>query len=469
MTQDINFTWNDARDFANQIIFATTSKYLSDLEIKVLQGAWENKTYEEIASLYNYGAAYLNRDVGNPLWKKLSKALNEKVSKTNFREALRRAWQQQKFASKPLQTFPQAANPTASLPLTNVPLSDTTTLSEIPFAEGPVPPDSPFYIERSNAENVGFKSIVKPGALIRVKAPNLMGKTSFLYRLSAYANQQNYPTVYLDLRSIDRQILTDLEKLLRWICSMVSRQLNLSNQLNDYWDSEIFGSNDNCTAYFEEYLLQQLEGPLVLGLDNIDRVFPYPEIVEDFFGMLRSWHEKGRISPTWQKLRLILVHSTEVYIPLNYHQSPFNTGIPIELPEFNADQICQIAKLHQLALNRDDIAALMETIGGHPYLVRLAIYELRTKSLSLAQLLEEAPTEAGIYNNHLRRYWVTLQQDCELMQALSAIINASEPITLSPVQTYKLHSMGLIQHHNNRVVPRCGLYQQYFHQLLKNH
>ena len=102
----------------------------------------------------------------------------------------------------------------------------------------------------------------------------------------------------------------------------------MSNRLGDYWDTDILGSNDNCTVYFEEYLLPEISKPLVIGLDDVDRIFSYPEVVGDFFGMLRNWHERGKISKIWKDLRLIIAHSTECYIPLDLNQSPFNAGIP---------------------------------------------------------------------------------------------------------------------------------------------
>jgi hypothetical protein len=49
--------------------------------MKVLQGSWEGKSYEEIAKVYGYSAEYLNKDVSNKLWHKLSEALGEKNSK----------------------------------------------------------------------------------------------------------------------------------------------------------------------------------------------------------------------------------------------------------------------------------------------------------------------------------------------------------------------------------------------------
>lgn len=440
MNTQSEFSWLEAKDFASKIVFSNTGKHLSDIEILVLQGAWEGKTYDDIAKIHGYSSGYINKDVGQKLWDKLSEVLPEKVTKKNFQEALKRANKQQR----------------AKL--------DRTV--DFTFPEGSVSINSPLYVERYGVENLCYETVVKPGSLIRIKAPELMGKTSLMNRILNYAEQQNYHTVYLDLKSVDKKILTNLEKFLRWLCCMVGRQLNLEGKLNDYWDTEILGSNDNCTVYFEEYLLSEINCPIVLGLDEVDRLFPYTEVVEDFFGMLRSWHEKGKISRIWEQLRLVIAHSTEVYIPLDINQSPFNAGIPIELREFNAKQIKDLAELHDLNWNDTQVNDLMNMVGGHPYLIRLAMYEVGSQKVTVEQLLQNASTEAGIYSNHLRRYLEVLQKNPELGQAVKDIVISPEPVELDSRQIYKLHSMGLVQRQNNHVTPRCNLYRQYFQRVL---
>ena len=337
---------------------------------------------------------------------------------------------------------------------------------QLPFPQGSVALDSPFYVERPGIESLCYETIVKPGSLIRIKAPKLMGKTSLMTRILAYAANQNYQTVYLDLSSVERGILTNLDKFLRWLCLMVGRQLRLENQLNDYWDTEILGSNDNCTVYFEEYLLPEIDCPVVLGLDEVDRLFPYTEVIEDFLGMLRSWHEKAKISHIWKQLRLVMAHSTEVYIPLDLNQSPFNAGLPVELREFDKKQIQDLVRLHSLSWNDTQVEKLMKMVGGHPYLVRLAMYNVSSLKITLEQLLQEAATEAGIYSNHLRRQLKTLQQVPELALALKKVVTSPEAIELDSMQIYKLHSMGLVKRKNNHVAPRYNLYKEYFSRVL---
>lgn len=60
---------------------------------------------------------------------------------------------------------------------------------------------------------------------------------------------------------------------------------------------------------------------------------------------------------------------------LDYNQSPFNTGIPIELPEFTGPQIATLAQLQGLILGDAHLEHLMAAIGGHPYLVRWTLTE----------------------------------------------------------------------------------------------
>jgi AAA-like domain len=455
MNLQSTFTWEQAKETADTAIFNQYGGHLKDVEIQVLQGSWEGMTYEKMAEQYHLSVNYLRGDIGNKLWQKLSTALDEEVTKHNFKGALERASRAILLQDLPPDDAPDVSKPYIS-----------KLIGSLFFPEGPVPLDSPFYIESEGVESLCYAEIDRPAALIRIKAPRLMGKTSLIARILTQA--QGYRTVYLDFNSLERGIITNLDKFLRWLCLMVGQQLQLDNQLKLHWDTEILGSNDNCTAYFEEHLLNKIDSPLVLALDNVDRIFPYAEVVEDFLGMLRSWHEKGKISPVWKQLRLVLAHSTECYIPLDLNQSPFNAGVPVELLEFDFTQVKELSCLYGLDWNALEIKTLMDTIGGHPYLAGLAFYEIGSGKMKLEQLLNEASTERSIYSNHLRRHLETLQRGTPLADAFSTVVMAAEPVELDSTQIYKLHSMGLVRQQNNQVMPRCSLYRDYFRRVLSS-
>lgn len=464
MNLDTAFTWNNAQQIVDSLLFRNTGKHLSDIEIVILRGAWENKTYEEIAESENYTSNYLSKDVGNKLWSNISAALQEKVSKKNFKVALQRKWRERTSSSltNVQQTLPfqdRVFSPYQAQPATSV------AMKNLSFPEGLVANNSPFYIERTRVESVCYETIAKPGSLIRIKAAKWMGKTSLINRILECGRFNNQKTVYLDFGSVERSILKYLDKLLRWLCVMVSRQLELENQVKDYWDTDILGSNDNCTVYFEEYLLEEADGAIILALDNIDKLFSYEEVIEDFFGMLRSWHEKGKIDDSWSQLRLILVHSTEVYIPLDINQSPFNAGVPILLEEFTSLQVETLANLHRLDWDKSEIGQLMDLVGGHPYLIRLAMYQIKTSNITLEQFLPYSVAETGIYSNPLRRLLNILKQSPELSFAFEQVVKSPQPVKLNPLQIYQLHSIGLVKYQNNLVVPSCKLYRDYFNQV----
>ncbi len=317
------------------------------------------------------------------------------------------------------------------------------------------------YVERPPIESRCYDTILQPGSLLRIKAPKRMGKTSLIDKILFQAAKQNYRTVRLNLLQADKAVLKGLDEFLRWFCTFVSRRLGLPTQLADYWE-EGLGSSQNCTIYFEEQLLTQLEHPLVLVLDDVDRIFPASQIAEDFFGMLRVWHEEARTTRIWKKLRLVIAHSTEVYIQLNINRSPFNVGVPIELPEFTSEQVRDLAQRQGLDWDTSQVTQLMSLVGGHPYLVQRAIHSLTREEISFEQLLQTAYTEAGIYSDHLRGHLWNLREHPELARAMKKVVEANSPVQLEPMLAFKLQSLGLVQLDSNYVKTSFHLYSQYF-------
>ena len=329
------------------------------------------------------------------------------------------------------------------------------------YPSGSIPLNSPFYLEPIDLEEQVYQEINKPGALIRIKAPKEMGKTSLLIRILDYTkNDLGYQTVSLNLEQVDQSILNDFNQFLRWLCSRIARQLKLKPNLDEYWDED-FGSKLSCTSYFEDYLLESIDTPLVLALDEVNQVFEHPDIAKDFFPLLRSWYEEAKTLPIWQKLRLVVVHSTEIYVPLQLNQSPFNVGLPIQLTNFSLEEVQRLAQRYGLDWkNCQSAEQLMELVGGHPALVSLALYHLSRGELTLAQLLKTAPTASGIYAHHLQRHRVTLDAQPELASALNAVLSATEPVNIEPLLAYKLNSMGLIKQSGDQAMPSCELYRQ---------
>jgi len=331
-----------------------------------------------------------------------------------------------------------------------------------PYPDGPVALDSPLYIERPPIEELVYREITRPGCVIRIRSPRQMGKTSLVLRLLAYANTQGYSTVNVNCYQIDDHCFTDLNKLLRCLCWQIAQQLDIEPNLDEQWDDEV-GYKLSCSFYLQKYILKHSNNPIALVLNDVDRFFEYPHIAQEFFALLRSWCEEARQNNNWQKLRLVVVYSTEQYISLDINRSPFNIGLPIRLSEFTQQQVEDLASRYELNWSSGhESAQLMSLVGGHPALIQLAIYHIVCRTITLHDLIQEAIANGGIYRHHLWRHWVKLQSNSHLLKIYTELVRAKQGILIDPVDAYKLESLGLIRFDGDRILPRCKLYRAYF-------
>ena len=77
--------FEQALEIVKGAIAPKIARTLTEVEIALLFGAWNNLTYDRIAERSGYSINYLQRDIGPKLWKLISDALGRKVNKTNLR------------------------------------------------------------------------------------------------------------------------------------------------------------------------------------------------------------------------------------------------------------------------------------------------------------------------------------------------------------------------------------------------
>ncbi|ESA32803.1 fog: wd40 repeat protein [Leptolyngbya sp. Heron Island J] len=451
-------------------------RQLGTLERLVLQESWSHRSYAEIAQSSSYATEYI-KQIGSKLWSELSVALGESVSKKSLRLVLTperlQKYQPQSIPRPAAVSIPTAAPAaqTMASPRPSVkPLTPTVTAASR-FPSGPLPLDSPLYVERLPQEASAFNELSYPGCLLRIKAPRRMGKSSLLNRLLDHAQGQGYRTITLNLQEVDREIFDHLDQFLRWLCANASHQLGLPSKVDALWDQEM-GSKVNCKLYFERYVLKEISTPLVLGIDELNRIFGYSRIVQDFLPMLRVWHERSKDSAIWQKLRLVLVHATDLYVPLHLNQSPFNVGLPIRLPPFTLEQLTHLAQrygvetlLHGRA--GQSFRSFYYLINGHPHLAGLAFYTLQQGQMSLEQIIATAASAQGIYHDHLQRCLAMLNSDPSVAASYYQVITHGDGVVLDGIASYKLDSLGLVSFEQTLVKPSCELYRLYFSHQLK--
>ncbi|MGD1896939.1 MAG: AAA-like domain-containing protein [Phormidesmis sp.] len=456
-------TETEALEAVKQAIAPETLSYVQEV---VFKQSWEGQLYPEIAKSVGYHPEYI-RDVGAQLWRALSESIGQKVTKKNVRFVLNQL-SEEVLKPAPIPNYSAVANDVHS-PVGDL-LSTEATKTQIAFPSVGLAVESDFYLSRPPAEDQAFGEIARPGGLLRIKSPSNTGKTSLLLRALAYARAQGARTVLINIQEADTAIMGDLGRFLRWCCRNVAQQLGVENKLDDYWDDEI-GHKISCKIYFREYLLNSVSVPIVLALDEVDQLFEHPELVQEFLPMLRAWHEEAMELKVWQKLRMALAYSTEVYVPLKISQSPFNIGLSVQLPVLTFEQVKTLVERYDLPFEKGVDAELLqdlyELVGGHPYLIQLALYWLSERDGTLGAILEDAHTQSGIYSNHLRRHWEVMQRQPELGEAFTEVLKDPERgAQIDTLMAYQLERMGLARLAGNYTIVSSELYYKYYKTLL---
>lgn len=425
-----------------QLIIDRMGKPLNFLQKAILKEslAEQKQTYAAIAQKYNYSEGYIKKVAAPQLWQLLSQVLEDKVNKYNCRILL-----EQKLENHSL--------------IENHSSSSKSPQFAVELPEGHVPLNSRFYIERASLESTCYREIIQPGAFLRLKAPRKMGKTSLANRIMAYGNTQSYKTAYLSLEQVETEIFSSIGKFLRWLCVNITQQWGIVSKLDEYWDEDM-GALVSCSVYLQNYLLKQLSHPGIVIFDEVDRLLEYPNIAHDFFALLRGWHEKSKDLLLWQKLRLVIVNSTDAYLTLKTNQSPFNVGLTVNLPVFSRTEIEDLVQRHQLKTNNWEIEELVKLTGGHPYLLKVALYESFKESIPLKILLQETTGTTKVFNQQLHYLLWNLQQNQNLWSGFQQVLNSST--NLATEVGFKLASLGLVTFKDNQARVSCGLYQTYF-------
>jgi hypothetical protein len=342
-----------------------------------------------------------------------------------------------------------------------LPAFDPQWLEKLDAPGGAVRLQSPFYIERG-VDDLSKELILKEGITLRIKGCRQMGKSSLLARLHQHARDENRPVLYIDFQRLDNHHFRDIETLLRYLADFVAYKLKTNESPDRYWQTPL-GPKDKLTDFLSYEVLEHVATPLVLLMDEVDRVFAFEHYRDDFFSLIRSWHNDRAFDPLWGRLNLVLAYSTEAFLFItDLNQSPFNVGNAFELDDFDRTQVEELNRRHgspvKTTQEMDDV---MELLQGHPFLLRKALYALVVQELTVGQLIDRACDDDGPFSDHLHRHLWQFDAQPELRAAMGSVIRDQSCPT--DRLFYQLRSAGLVGGSDrNNVLPRCGLYTRYF-------
>ncbi|KAF3885845.1 MULTISPECIES: AAA-like domain-containing protein [Nostocales] len=336
--------------------------------------------------------------------------------------------------------------------------------AQLEMPEGTMDSESQFYVERS-CDAIALRTIEQKGVTIAIKGSRQVGKSSLLIRIKETAEQAGKRVAFLDFQLFDKAALQDGELFFRQFCSWVTDELDMEDRVDEYWSTPL-GNTQRCTRYISRHILKGLgKQPLVLAMDEVDKVFD-AVFRNDFFGMLRSWHNCRATTPIWKNFDLTLVTSTEPYQLIDdLNQSPFNVGQVIEMEDFSPQQVADLNQSHGLPFNASEERRLIGLLGGHPYLIRRSLYLVAIQQTSPSELFANATHDSGPFGDHLRHHLSLLHNKTELIQGLLEIIRQNH--CADKRIFWRLRGAGLVREEGKAIVPRCQLYAEYFRENLR--
>jgi hypothetical protein len=330
---------------------------------------------------------------------------------------------------------------------------------------GVLPTDSRCYIERSVDQEMQ-EAISRQDSVIRIHGARQVGKTSLLARALEQARAPGTRVVVTNFQQLNTSDLRSVDTLFRTLGEWIADKLQLDIDIDQFWSS-----HRNPSLRFNNFICQEvlgrIDGRLVWGMDEVDRLFPCP-FRSEVFGLFRSWHNARLTEPTqpWRRLTVVMVYATEAHLLIeNLDQSPFNFGTSIVLDDFTTDQLAELNRRYDFPLQTvSELEAYWNLVGGHPYLANRGLHEMVQKGLDMAAFKQQAERDDGVFNDHLRRLPILLSKDAGLCEVVRSVLRGQG--RASNDNFLRLRSAGVLAGESiDDMRMRCELYASY----LKRH
>ena len=312
------------------------------------------------------------------------------------------------------QTPSEAANAALETPETPRYGRTGATLTE---SGGAVESDSRFYVERQ-ADGQVNQALSNHEPVILVFGPRQTGKTSLLARWTSILRREGGSVVVTDFQALGKAEVGRPATLYRALIHGFATQLGLAYEPS--WN-EWIGPNLNLDAQVD-LLLRQTQGPVCWAMDEVDRLFG-TDYADDFFGLIRSWHNRRALDPEgpWKRLSLLISYATEAHLFIkDLNQSPFNVGVRVNLRDFTEEEVGELGRRHGSIVAAHS-REVYDMTRGHPYLTRRAFAFLQG-GRTIAELRELAPKEEGPFGDHLKQMLGAIRREPETVEEVQRML-----------------------------------------------
>jgi serine/threonine protein kinase len=326
---------------------------------------------------------------------------------------------------------------------------------------GALPLDSKFYIVRPTDQEF-YSAVGRNDSIILLKGARQMGKTSLMARGLQQARKAGARVVLTDFQKLNSAHLKSVDSLFLCLAQAIAEQLDLDLIPEDSWNARR-GPSMNFERFLRREILSRINGHLVWGMDEVDRLFAC-DFGSEVFGLFRSWHNERSLDPSgpWKNLSLAIAYASEAHLFItDVNQSPFNVGTRLVLSDFTLDQVRELNRRYGFPLsNESELERFYTLLGGQPFLTQRGLHQMTERGLPFIEFAAGAARDEGPYGDHLRRIFVSLNQDPALCEVVRDVIGGKH--SSSTDSFYRLRSSGIVAGECARDMKlRCQLYDQY--------
>jgi len=326
---------------------------------------------------------------------------------------------------------------------------------------GALPLHSKFYIVRPSDQEF-YSAVDRNDSIILLKGARQMGKTSLMARGLQQARKAGARVVLTDFQKLNSAHLQSVDSLFLCLAQAIAEQLDLDVIAEDSWNARR-GPSMNFERFLRREILSRIDGHLVWGMDEVDRLFAC-DFGSEVFGLFRSWHNERSLDPSgpWQNLSLAIAYASEAHLFItDVNQSPFNVGTRLVLADFTLDQVRELNRRYGFPLsNEGELERFYALLGGQPFLTQRGLHQMTERGLPFLDFTAGAARDEGPYGDHLRRIFVSLNQDPSLCEVVRSVIGGKH--SSNTESFYRLRSSGIVAGECARDMKlRCQLYEQY--------